>query len=153
MLTAIPVRNPSITECDTNRVVRPSFASPAASIAMPARRVSRARASARSSGGVPSTAAPAASAAAEVVVMTISFVLEVSPPTTGPANAAYKPWTGLTLASNPFAMPPGIAATAPGTPATMSPRSSPRAGRMRRHQARTSGGLSAVIGAAPTASR
>ncbi|MEI8412242.1 MULTISPECIES: hypothetical protein [unclassified Kribbella] len=39
-------------------------------------------------------AEPAARAAAVVVVMTIRRVRLVSPPTSGPANAAYRPWAG-----------------------------------------------------------
>ena len=83
-----PVRKPSITESETNRVYLPSRRTPAASIAAPARIVSRKSASARSAAGTSAIADPAASAAAEVVVITISFVLEVRPPLTGPANAA-----------------------------------------------------------------
>ncbi len=52
-------------------------------------------------------AEPAASAAAEVVVITISRVFELSPPATGPAKPAYSPWTGLTPASTAAAIPSG----------------------------------------------
>ena len=43
------------------------------------------------SAGTLCSAEPAASAAADVVVITISRVLAVSPPATGPAKLAYSP--------------------------------------------------------------
>ena len=88
MLTATPVRNPIITECETNRVYRPSRSSPATTISTPAIRVSRNRAAGRWSAGTAATADPAASAAALVVVITIRRVLAVRPPAVGPAKLA-----------------------------------------------------------------
>ena len=88
MLTATPVRKPIITECGTNRVKRPRRRTAAATISPPAIRVSRNSASDRRSAGTPATADPAASAAALVVVMTISLLLEVRPPPIGPKMLA-----------------------------------------------------------------
>ena len=83
MFTATPLRKPIITEWLTKRVKRPSRSSPAATIAAPAMSVSRNSAPGRSSGLRSSSAEPAASAAALVVVITISLVLAVRPPATG----------------------------------------------------------------------
>jgi hypothetical protein len=88
MFTATPVRKPIITENETNRVNRPRRRRPAASITAPASTVSMNSASGRSAALKPSTADPAASAAAVVVVITISRVLAVSPPAIGPAKLA-----------------------------------------------------------------
>ena len=117
MLTATPLRKPIITEWLTNRVNRPSRSSPAAIIAAPAMSVRRNSAAGRSSGLRFSTADPAASAAALVVVITISLVLALSPPATGPAKLAYRPWIGLTPASTLAAIPSGTLPMAPGRPA------------------------------------
>ena len=91
MLTAMPVRNPIITECDTKRVYRPSQNTPAATIATPAKMVRRNSASARSASGIPDSVEPAARAAALVVVMTINRVFDVNPPAIGPKPLAYRP--------------------------------------------------------------
>ena len=91
MLAATPVRKPIITECGTNLVQRPSLASPARTISAPAISVSRKRARPRVSAGTSCTADPAARAAALVVVMTISLLLEVRPPPSGPKMLAYRP--------------------------------------------------------------
>jgi hypothetical protein len=88
MFAATPVRKPVITECDTNRAYRPRRARPAAAIRRPAMSVSRKRAAGRSSAENPATAEPAASAAADVVVITMSRVPLVSPPTVRPATLA-----------------------------------------------------------------
>ena len=80
----IPDRNPTMTECGTKRVYRPSRATPAAIIRIPAMRVSRNSARDRSASGTAATAEPVASADALVVVMTMSRVLEERPPATGP---------------------------------------------------------------------
>src|SRR6516162_6076118 len=77
----------------------------------------------RCAAGTPCSAEPAASADADVVVMTISRVLAVSPPAIGPAKLAYRPWTGLTPAKMAAAIPSGTLPTAPGNPAS---RSRPR---------------------------
>jgi hypothetical protein len=86
----------------------------------PAISVRRKSAPGRSAGLNPSTAEPAASAAALVVVMAISFVLALSPPATGPAKLAYSPCTGLTPVSTLAAMPSGTLPIAPGSPASAS---------------------------------
>jgi len=88
MFTDTPVRNPSITERDTNRMYRPSRKIPAAIITAPVSMVSRTRALARSSAPNSSSADPAASDAAVVVVTTIIVVLVVRPPPILPANEA-----------------------------------------------------------------
>lgn len=77
-----------MTEWGTNLVDRPSRNIAAAIIRAPAITVSRNSACGRRSSGVEATAEPAASAAALVVVMTISLLLEVSPPPTGPKMLA-----------------------------------------------------------------
>ena len=87
MFTNTPVRNPSITERDTNRMCRPSRRILAAIITAPVSMVSRTRALARSSAPNSSSADPAASDAAVVVVTTIIVVL-VRPPPILPANEA-----------------------------------------------------------------
>src|SRR5580658_3966528 len=117
MLTEIPVKNPIITEYDTNRVYRPSPASPAATSTTPAISASSSSASGRWASGTPRSAEPAASDAADVVVITISRVLEVSPPATGPAKPAYRPCTGLTPTRTAAAIPSGTLLIAPGRPA------------------------------------
>jgi hypothetical protein len=88
MLTDTPVRKPVITEWLTKRVNRPRRSRPAAIMTAPARSVSRNSAPGRSDGSRFSSAEPAASAAALVVVITISLVLAVRPPATGPAKLA-----------------------------------------------------------------
>ena len=65
---------------------------------------------------------PAASAAAVVVVTTISRVLTANPPPIGPAMLAYSPYTGFTPTSTADAIPSGTLAIARGTPATASCR-------------------------------
>ena len=60
----------------------------AATINAPAISVRRNRASGRRSSGTPATAEPAASAAALVVVITISLLLDVRPPPIGPKMLA-----------------------------------------------------------------
>ena len=120
MLTAMPVRNPVITECDTNRVYRPSRRSAATIMMAPASSVSRISAEDLSASGTSASAEPAASADALVVVITMSLVLVCMPPNTGPTRLAYRPWIGLTPASTPDAMPSGTLAMAPGSPATRS---------------------------------
>ena len=57
--------------------------------------VSRNSARSRSSAGTFASADPAASAAALVVVMTMSLLLEVSPPPMGPKRLAYNPVHGV----------------------------------------------------------
>src|SRR5688500_12207431 len=106
-------------------------------MATPASRVSRKSDPGRSSSGTPSSAEPAARAAAVVVEITIRRVLVASPPTAGPARLADRPYTGFTPASTLDAMPSGTLATAPGRPARASPRSSVRLGRTSRHQRAT----------------
>jgi len=128
MLTEIPARKPVITEYETNRVYRPRRARPAPTSAAPARITSSAIAPGRWSGGTPASAEPAASAAADVVVMTISRVCELSPPAMGPAKPAYSPCTGLTPASTAAAIPSGTLLIARGSPATMSARRWARSG-------------------------
>src|ERR1700712_15293 len=128
MLTEMPVRKPVITECETNRVYRPSRASPAPSMRSPAISVSSVIAPARCAGATEDRADPAARAAALVVVTTIRRVLEVRPPATRPAALAYSPLTGLTPASRPEAMPSGTLPMAPGTPANISPNKVERSG-------------------------
>src|SRR6202020_484259 len=76
----------------------------------------------------------AASEAADVVVITISRVLELSPPAIGPAKPAYRPWTGLTPTRTAAAIPSGTLPIAPGNPATMSARRCRRTGRTERSQ-------------------
>jgi hypothetical protein len=88
MFTDTPVRNPSITERDTNRMYRPSRRIPAAIITAPVSMVSRTSALARSSVEESSSADPAASDAAVVVVTIIIVVLVVRPPPILPANEA-----------------------------------------------------------------
>jgi hypothetical protein len=61
---------------------------PAATRAMPTKITSSGMAAGRLSAGMLCRAEPAASAAAEVVVITIIRVLELRPPTTGPAKLA-----------------------------------------------------------------
>src|SRR5262249_32387819 len=85
--------------------------------------------------GTPASADPAASAAAVVVVMTISRVLAVSPPVIGPAMAAYRPWIGFTPTSTAEAIPSGTFEIAPGTPAMTSWRRVARGGASRRRRA------------------
>jgi hypothetical protein len=88
MFTATPLRKPIITEWLTKRARRPRRSRPAATIAAPAIRVRRNSAAGRSSGLRLSTAEPAARAEALVVVITMSLVLALSPPATGPAKLA-----------------------------------------------------------------
>jgi hypothetical protein len=88
MLTATPERNPIITEFGTNLVYRPNRATPAAIMSAPASTVRRNSARGRSASATVVTAEPAASAAALVVVITMSRVLEVSPPPIGPKTLA-----------------------------------------------------------------
>jgi hypothetical protein len=88
MFTATPLRNPIITEWLTKWASRPRRSSPAATIAIPAITVRRNSAAGRSSARRPATADPAASAEALVVVITMSLVLALSPPATGPAKLA-----------------------------------------------------------------
>lgn len=83
----------------------------------------RGTAAGRCAAGTPLSAEPAASADAEVVVITISRVLAVSPPVIGPAKLAYRPWTGFTPTKMAAAIPSGTLLTAPGSPAS---RSRPR---------------------------
>ena len=97
--------------------------------------VRRNRAPARSAGSTPESAEPAASAAAVVVVMTISRVLAESPPAIGPKIAAYRPWIGFTPTSTAQAMPSGTLEMAPGTPATASSRRVARDGAKGRRRA------------------
>ena len=134
MLTEIPVRKPVITEYETNRVYRPSRATPAATSTTPVRMTSRATAAGRWAGGTLCRAEPAASAAADVVVMTISRVCELRPPAIGPAKPAYSPCTGLTPTSTAAAIPSGTLLIARGSPATISARRCARSGPMVRTQ-------------------
>ena len=80
----------------------------------------RGTAAGRCAAGTPLSAEPAASAEADVVVMTIRRVLAVSPPVIGPAKLAYRPWTGLTPTRMAAAIPSGTLLTAPGSPASRS---------------------------------
>ena len=134
MLTEIPVRKPIITEYETNRVYRPRRTTPAATRAAPARSTSRAMAPGRWAGATPCRAEPAASAAADVVVMTMSRVCELSPPAIGPAKPAYSPCTGLTPARTAAAIPSGTLLIARGSPATRSARRCARSGPIVRSQ-------------------
>src|SRR4051794_13562654 len=129
MLAAIPVRNPIITECDTNLVKRPSRISPAAIITTPVRTVNKNNAAGRSAAGTLTRVEPAASAAALDVLTIISRVLVVKPPASGPAKFAYRPYIGLTPASTAAAMPLGIQPTALVRPAIASARRWRRSGR------------------------
>ena len=97
-------------------------------MAAPAMRVSQSIASERSSPWKGAMADPAASAAALVVVITMSRVELVRPPATGPAKEAYRPWAGLTPARTLAAMPSGTLEMAPGRPATRSARKCLRRG-------------------------
>src|ERR1700678_1736182 len=128
----MPVRNPIITECDTNRVYRPTPTSPAATSAAPTMRASSNSAPGRWSAGTPCSAEPAASAAADVVGITISRVLELRPPAIGPAKAAYRPCTGLTPTRTAAAIPSGTLLIAPGSPAVRSARRYRRSGLIER---------------------
>src|SRR6201989_1818628 len=132
MLTETPVRNPIITEYETNLVERPRRRIPAATRTMPARITSSDTACGRWSAGTFCSAEPAARAAADVVVITIIRVLELSPPTMGPAKPAYRPCTGLTPARTAAAIPSGTLLIAPGRPATRSARRLARSGRTER---------------------
>lgn len=76
-------------------------------------------------------------AAAVVVVITISRVLEVRPPAIGPAMLAYRPYTGFTPISTAEAIPSGTLLIAPGNPATTSLPKFLRSGFIERPQART----------------
>ena len=116
------MRNPIITEYETNLVYRPRRTIPAATRAIPARITSSDTACGRWAAGTLCNAEPAARPAADVVVITIIRVLELSPPTTGPAKPAYRPCTGLTPARTAAAIPSGTLLIAPGSPATMSAR-------------------------------
>jgi hypothetical protein len=87
-----------------------------------ASRVSAVSAPGRSAELIPESAEPAASAAALVVVTSISCVLVVRPPAIGPAIDAYRPCTGLTPTSTLAAMPSGTPAIAQGTAANRSAR-------------------------------
>ena len=86
----------------------------------PANAVSMNSASVRFAGSTGARAEPAASAAALVVVITISRVLLVSPPAIGATRLAYSPCTGFTPASTLAAMPSGTPPMATGRPATTS---------------------------------
>src|SRR5215207_1849715 len=108
-------------------------------MATPAMIVTRTRAWGRSAGSTPPRADPAASAAAEVVVITMSRVLDVSPPATGPAKLAYGPWIGLTPTRTAAAIPSGTLLIARGRPATRSARRFRRSGRTERSQRRGDG--------------
>src|SRR5690242_17591903 len=99
---------------------------------MPARMTSSDTAWGRWSAGTFCSAEPAARAAADVVVITIIRVLELSPPTMGPAKPAYRPCTGLTPARTAAAIPSGTLLIAPGRPATRSARRLARSGRTER---------------------
>src|SRR5260370_23509136 len=107
---------------------------PAATSTTPTRITSSGIASGRSAGATFCSAEPAASAAADVVVITIIRVLELSPPATGPTKLAYSPCTGLTPARTAAAIPSGTLLIAPGSPATMSARRWDRSGPMPRSQ-------------------
>ena len=106
-------------------------------ISAPAIKVSQTTASERRSSGTEATAEPAVRAAALVVVITIILVLAVKPPATRPTKLAYRPWTGLTPASTPFAMPSGTAAMALGIAAAKSRLRSARRGLTSLAQPRT----------------
>jgi hypothetical protein len=88
MLAATPVRNPIITEWETNRVNLPSLSTPAITIRAPAMITRRKSEPGRSAPSTALRADPAASAAAVVVVITIDPVLEDRPPAMGPAKLA-----------------------------------------------------------------
>jgi hypothetical protein len=104
---------------------------PATIMSTPASAVSRNSASGRSAAVSGPTADPAASAAVVVVVVviTISRVLDASPPPIGPAMLAYRPYTGFTPTSTAEAMPSGTLPIAPGTPVTASRHKVSRSGR------------------------
>src|SRR5450631_3957703 len=89
---------------------------PAAASSTPTRIARRATASGRRSAGMACSAEPAASAAAEVVVITIIRVCELRPPAMRPEKLAYRPWTGLTPARTAAAIPSGTLLIAPGWP-------------------------------------
>src|SRR6202046_3796789 len=130
----MPVRNPIITEYDTNRVYRPTPTSPATTSTTPTKRASNSSDAGRWSAGTPCSAEPAASAAAEVVVITIRRVLELRPPAIGPAKAAYRPCTGLPPPRPAAAIPSGTLLIAPGSPAIRSARRYRRSGLIERSQ-------------------
>ena len=88
MFVATPVRNPVITDTETNRVKRPSLKMPAAIMNAPASTASTNNASERCYEAIELSVDPAASADAVVVVMTIRRVLAARPPPIGPAMLA-----------------------------------------------------------------
>ena len=88
MFAATPVRKPIITEWETKRVKRPSLRTPASTMRAPASITNMNNEAARSSGDNVASDEPAARAAAVVVDITISRVLDVRPPATGPAKLA-----------------------------------------------------------------
>src|SRR6202034_3432920 len=95
------------------------------------------------------SAEPAASAAAEVVVITIIRVSELRPPAMRPEKLAYRPCTGLTPARTAAAIPSGTLLIAPGSPATMSARRWDRSGpteRSQRPAATTGERIACIIG-------
>ncbi len=88
MFTAIPVRNPTMTELATKRVYLPRRSIPARTMNTPAKTVSRNSAPGRSAGEMSASVDPAANAAALVVVTTTRLVLANNPPAIGPAMLA-----------------------------------------------------------------
>jgi hypothetical protein len=129
MLTEIPVKNPIITEYDTNRVYRPRPASPAATSAAPRhQRHQQQRLRALGLRHAPQRRArrqrsrrrgrdhdqPGARG---------------QPPAIGPAKLAYRPRTGSTPTRTAAAIPSGTLPIAPGSPATRSARRDRRSGR------------------------
>ncbi len=90
----------------------------------------------RASGGTPWRAENAASDAALVVVITISFVLAVKPPTIGPAKLAWSPSIGSTPTMAAAAIPSGIAAAVRGAAAIAERLRVPRRGLIPVHHLR-----------------
>lgn len=88
MFTETPVRNPVITEWDTNPVRRPSPTIPATTMNAPASVVRRTSAASRSSPSTPASAEPAARAAALVVVTIMRRESTVRPPAMRPIAVA-----------------------------------------------------------------
>lgn len=113
----------------------PCTSTMAATEKAPASNVRRNNVPARYSTGTAWSADAAANAAALVVVMTISFVLWVKPPTIGPMKLAYSPKIGLIPTRDTAAIPSGTEAAARGRPAIAS--SLIDSGRIECHQERS----------------
>ena len=87
MLTATPVRNPRMTELETNLTRVPALRAPSRTWMIPTSSVSEIRATARSSAGTALSASATMSAIEPVTATVISFELVVSAATGVPITS------------------------------------------------------------------